>query len=484
MKRIDQLTFTRFVAALAVVLFHTGSFPFNQFPWRQLFASGQIAVTYFFVLSGFVLTLAYFQPGREFHWRDYLRSRFSRIYPVYLLSFLVTCLYYLDIMAKVDSKKILANLFLLQAWVPSYTVSFNYVSWSLSVEAFLYVVFPFLIPFLGRVPLRSLIIGSAVFWGLSTLLLSALYVQMMPDGFAFLHYFPLFHLGSFVMGVVAGVWYLHSKHEVISPRTNMGLLVACLLVLGLSLMYGRTVPILNTIEINLLAPLFTLLIVALALDSSRLSQILGHPALVTLGEASYALYIINIPVRWFGERLLGNSTSPLWMAVFPYAFIILVILLSILIYRKFEIPARDWIRGNSGILLLFVLDLAAMLAGISAAFLLWLGPLDLYEHNWRTFTYTIRLGPPIFMSLWLALGLYERGPHRFWSGSFVVRLLACSLAGGLILSGFVYWAWADGLVNGFPRPILALCALFAFGAGWLTRILFHQYARISLQSAA
>src|SRR5689334_24226753 len=106
MKRIDQLTFTRFVAALAVVLFHSGGvFPFNLFPLRQIFASGQIAVTYFFVLSGFVLAWAYYQPGREFKWRDYLFARFSRIYPVYLLSFLIICLYYLDIMAKVDSKK-------------------------------------------------------------------------------------------------------------------------------------------------------------------------------------------------------------------------------------------------------------------------------------------------------------------------------------------------------------------------------------------
>ena len=52
--RADQLTFTRFIAAVSIVVFHfgKGAFPFNLFPLNVLFQRAELAVSYFFVHLG------------------------------------------------------------------------------------------------------------------------------------------------------------------------------------------------------------------------------------------------------------------------------------------------------------------------------------------------------------------------------------------------------------------------------------------------
>jgi hypothetical protein len=59
--RIEQLTFTRFIAAVAVVIFHFGRevFPFQHPILQPLVLSANIGVSYFFILSGFVMIIAY-----------------------------------------------------------------------------------------------------------------------------------------------------------------------------------------------------------------------------------------------------------------------------------------------------------------------------------------------------------------------------------------------------------------------------------------
>ncbi len=50
-----------------------------------MLTSGPTAVGYFFLLSGFVMALAYYRPGADFNFQNYWLSRFSRIQPVYIL---------------------------------------------------------------------------------------------------------------------------------------------------------------------------------------------------------------------------------------------------------------------------------------------------------------------------------------------------------------------------------------------------------------
>ena len=147
MKRIEQLTFTRFVIIILVLFAHDVLGPYLNpllfFPVAALIRSGSTGVSYLFILSGFVMTIVYYKPDEKFDYFTFWRNRLIRLYPLYILAFVLTCVYYYDSLFKIKPEKILANIFILQSWIPKYAQSFNYVAWSMTVEIFFYLFFPF-----------------------------------------------------------------------------------------------------------------------------------------------------------------------------------------------------------------------------------------------------------------------------------------------------------------------------------------------------
>src|SRR5690242_17272289 len=86
---MDQLTFTRFVAAVTVVYYHYGQglFPFDHKWIDQLFLVGNISVSYFYALSGFIMTVVYYKDQcSSFRKVKYWQARFARIYPLYVIA--------------------------------------------------------------------------------------------------------------------------------------------------------------------------------------------------------------------------------------------------------------------------------------------------------------------------------------------------------------------------------------------------------------
>ena len=126
----------RGVAACTVVLFHRAS--------RMPFPKGYLAVDFFFMLSGFVLTFAY-QEKLDGGWstRDFLATRIARLYPLYLLGFVLGLLVALSDPAIHFGPQgwvsAIPNLLLLPAWVgphskPPHAFPYNIPAWSLFFE--------------------------------------------------------------------------------------------------------------------------------------------------------------------------------------------------------------------------------------------------------------------------------------------------------------------------------------------------------------
>lgn len=156
--RLDSLTGLRFPAALLVFAHHA----FLPIPPLRLLAddateyrlagwftqAGGLGVTFFFVLSGFVLTWS----ARD---RDtttgFWRRRFVKIYPNYVVTWALAlslfALYYTSAGVAV------ANLFMVQVWWPEFMTNFsvNAPSWSLAVEAVFYLCFPALLAGFRRI---------------------------------------------------------------------------------------------------------------------------------------------------------------------------------------------------------------------------------------------------------------------------------------------------------------------------------------------
>jgi peptidoglycan/LPS O-acetylase OafA/YrhL len=141
--RLDSLTGLRFFAALVVVLTHIG-FQFSRSTSVIRTESyGYTGVTFFFLLSGFVLTWSCAnQPAARFLW-----LRFSRVWPLHI----VTAVFSMTVIASLAVNDGLVGrllqVFLLQAWSPNQQIYYggNSVSWSLSAEMFFYLMFPLVI---------------------------------------------------------------------------------------------------------------------------------------------------------------------------------------------------------------------------------------------------------------------------------------------------------------------------------------------------
>ena len=155
--QLRPLTSIRFLFALLVVLFHGLDFLEHSGVTKNwpkailtVISHGYLGVDFFFVLSGFILAYSYRSRLSQrndcfgFWW-----ERFARIYPAYLFAFIIflpTGIYSTWFLGQPRLALVTAafQLSLTQSWVPAAALEWNAPAWSLSVEAFFYVLFPFL----------------------------------------------------------------------------------------------------------------------------------------------------------------------------------------------------------------------------------------------------------------------------------------------------------------------------------------------------
>ena len=352
--QLDQITFTRFIAALTVVFFHYGNqvFPLNIGLIEPVLKAGPIAVNYFYLLSGFIMAFAYFRPEQrnEFSAKKYWLARFARIYPVYLLAFLLIAVSKLSEPNIIPA--IILNTSLLQAWIPEYALSLNSPGWSLSVEAFFYLCFPLLLIIIYRNGLKKLTFFAIIFWlatqVLHTQLLNSPQYAAHNTVHQFIYYNPLMHLNAFILGIIAGVIFKQQRSiiKALKPYSAIGLVITSALII-LLITFQQELNTLIGFQFALtngqIAPLFLLFIVFLALDHSRLSQLMSHKWLVLLGEASFSLYILQRPVYGIYQRLIANRIELNETAHF-YLYLIVLTVVAIASFKLFETPARKVLR--------------------------------------------------------------------------------------------------------------------------------------------
>ncbi|WP_276131887.1 acyltransferase family protein [Polluticoccus soli] len=334
--QLDALTTTRGVAALLVVVFHFGCtvFPFNQA--EHFFRSSNLAVGYFFVLSGFVMYYTYHNRRNSF--RPFMEKRLVRIVPAFYIALAMSAV--LIIAEGIGSgpmflKQMALNLTFTQAFFPGYALTINSPGWSLSIEMFFYILFPALIAFANRESRRFLWF-VATFFVLSQVTHLAMVAKYKPEwGTAFhefVYYFPLFHFNQFFVGMVGGYLFFQYKKRGIKYASVWPLVAIVLLVNFMP----RSVSLHN----GLLAPLYMLLVLAVALHNS--SWLRWRP-LVFLGEVSYGIYIFQEPVHRYAVNLNGRYLQ-LSEPVFFYTYTIALVGVAALCYHLVEKPIRNMLN--------------------------------------------------------------------------------------------------------------------------------------------
>jgi peptidoglycan/LPS O-acetylase OafA/YrhL len=371
---IQPLTSLRFFAAISVVFYHTYAafLPSKPFPEAidRAIGVGFLGVSFFFVLSGFILAINYLdRPGdagnplRTAPWSFYV-ARFARIYPLYLLGLLIHAPFVAAHRFSDDPSPVVAlgkllisfgvNAGLLQAWVLRLAGGWNFPGWSLSVEAFFYALFPFVLPVLWRSRRRDRTLLLALY--ASALIVPSVVAllehagSLRPEQTVGLEMFPLLRLPEFLFGAVLARRYSRPREGWLL-RSPTALWIGGVLLLSAVVADGTRIPNL-ILQCGVLMPAFALIVLGFARGNSRLHRLLSRKPFVLLGEASYGIYVLHIPIfYWFCYVVqdgMGLAGTPVHFAVdrpIHYSiYLVALIAISMLSVRYFEQPLRHWIR--------------------------------------------------------------------------------------------------------------------------------------------
>lgn len=340
---LPSLTGLRWVAALLVFGLHVRNFGYFEGTGGRIatwaFGAGATGVSFFFVLSGFVLMWSMRQNDRVL---TFWRRRIARIFPVHLVTAAIALLmaFTLAHQAKPTPKQAMANVLLVHSWWRPWWQTLDPVSWSLACEAFFYAAFPLLALGLRRLNARA----SAALAGASVLTVMVLAYADAHHWFSeTVNSFPAARLPEFLLGAATARLVLLGGWR--GPGTEASLAVA---IVGYFLVPQFT-PGYPSTPCTIIG--FGLLIPAAAVaDLNGLPSLWRHRRLVRLGELSFAFYMVHLLVLRAGTSVLGvypHYDVPTGLTVTAVMFGV-SLGLSWVLYELVERPARLLLLGRWG----------------------------------------------------------------------------------------------------------------------------------------
>lgn len=359
--KIDAITTFRFFAAICLVLHHC--FPV-YFPNSVLLSNFvlQTGVTFFFVLSGFILYYNYPVLSSKKDKLNFFVARFARIWPLHAFMLLLSLLIFSNNEFTFLQK--ITPAFLLQAWIPktAFCFAINSVSWTLSCEMFFYLTFPFLISNIKRNWVQKLVILSLPI-ALSVLLIKIFHIPLWENvmysnkitAISLLHYCPISRIIEFFIGILVGVLAFDNK-TIFSKISSKSASLLEFLTITLSI-FSSTIFIYTSKALNISSHsellntfmflrfetvFFAALLFVFSANKGVFSKILSFKPFVTLGEISFSIYMIHYILLYsFKDYKLFLINNNEFLQFTLYLSILL--LSSYLSWKFFETPVRRYI---------------------------------------------------------------------------------------------------------------------------------------------
>lgn len=313
---LRSLTGFRFFAAISVVFYHLSLY-FDRPLGHALdaFSYGYTGVSFFFILSGFVLTWSHLRGdgARKFYW-----NRFARVWPLHALTTFLAILVPPLTTPTTVWPALPFVLTLTQTWIPGsgYAVAFNGVSWSLACEATFYLLFPLLIGGLGK-HRRLFALAGTVFAVMLIIGIQVTLSTSAPVAAYLLGTMPLYRLGEFVLGICLALKMTRGWRVPMSLGHGLCLAVvlyASLLAVSFATS-GRSDSVPVTFANLIMIPGFLALIAAAATnDLLGRSSVLSDARIVRLGQWSFALYlahelVIRLARPFINEMAFGAAVA-------------------------------------------------------------------------------------------------------------------------------------------------------------------------------
>lgn len=392
---LPALASIRFVAAMWVVFAHFQyliAFP----PGVALYLRhARRTMSLFFVLSGFIVAYSYadwFRHDFSRTWEFY-RTRFARIVPMHVVGLLLMTPVTLAIgyayfgpLTPGHAGRIalswLANLFVVHIYVqrPGFDV-WNQPAWTLSTEIVFYALSPWFVAVLFRrlrtVASMATFVAAMLAAEVATLAAGVVFFHAMDGRWRYedmmqwvTFRWPIFRVWEFLIGCTLAVFLVQARGRLAHGRAAR--LVASARVrnwvFGTSVALTVAMPVaVDAVQrwlhvrhyfgaelvweglgwYALYTPLFAALILVLAAGRTFASPVLDHPWLVSLGDATYSLYLLHWVPRQILTHVYGGAPAAsgpqFWWSV---AAIVSCVAASLVTYRAIELPAQRWLRGR------------------------------------------------------------------------------------------------------------------------------------------
>jgi peptidoglycan/LPS O-acetylase OafA/YrhL len=364
-ERLDALTALRFFAAMMVAVGHTAKLLCRSTDDPFAHVATQQGVSFFFVLSGFILCYKYpmLENGRAR--LKFWAYRVARIWPAHFTTAMLFMLTLPPVLWWTCGKRsvwvIISNLTMTQAFIPPVKFYFgvNPPSWSISCEFFFYLMFPLLLIGWNKNWRVKLLVCAALV--LATLFTYSLHAPQTysHDALYFQRWLvyinPVIRLFEFVLGMSTALLYsrlARSFQRWTGPEITW---------LQVTAVFASLISLATCSSLIRVLPLPTLpsacdewltgsggcfayafLIFAMAQTRGSCSRALSIPALVWLGEISYSIYLVhdvllNIYAVYF-YPFCSNTNQPVWLC--QSVFWAALILICAAMYYLIERPAR------------------------------------------------------------------------------------------------------------------------------------------------
>lgn len=317
-------------------------------PVLNAISAGYTSATLLLVLSGFILVYVYSTPDGSLavSRREFWTARFSRIYPLFIISQLIVLPLWLQTHSWDETWFPLAvGLSGQQAWFPSLAHVLNTPAWTISLLVLAYAAFPWLLERLRALPDRLLPAAMLGTWVLGVVPV-LLVPHPGPTATRFLFSFPLVRFPEFLFGMLLGRWFL--ARQPLGARASAwaagGALVAWVAVLSVIGQFPRAV-----MHNGLLAPLFGLLLVGLASGGGWIARVLSLPLLQRLGNAGIAIFLLHLPlVAWIEVAGWYPAPSTAVSAMVYAGYLAMTLVLSVVLTERFVAPVSRWARERFG----------------------------------------------------------------------------------------------------------------------------------------
>lgn len=341
MGRIGSLEALRGIFAMMIFLHHLGLFG----------AGGDAGVSFFIVLSGFVLSAGYgdrlrsggLKPG------EFLRRRLRRFWPLHVTGFVAALV--AGGMALTAATPLIwgANLLMIQSWIPleRFYFSCDAPSWCLSDLVFCYAMFPFLCRRMREMSLRCRMLVAT---GLLMLYFTA--VNVVPESLrvGLIYISPLFRLADFLLGMALWEMFNAVCGRVTAVGPRMVVLTAAESV-AVALFVGAVAVSRDVAEKYVLASYWWLPVaVVIGLfaltercGSGLIGRVLRFRLFLKFGSLSFAFYMLHVPVITAWRRICGHfSIDPLSWGPLPEVLLLgaVIIALSYAVDRLLSLISR------------------------------------------------------------------------------------------------------------------------------------------------